>query len=246
MRQVCAILVVAACVLPALAQQRSAPQQQGSPTQPVQMEMVCRDMETTGNYLAPNETMVANKACHAVSVERLGDGAAANARPSSAAQPSAAQPAQPAASATIAAPTPADLFAPPVATTANPSDKTIRVFVTDSESWGARGGWTGNVTKSANATPNAPESPKDAALVASEVDKLVTEVNRQCPQVVVTSDLQKAAFAVTVDHEGKNRMSERNKIVVFNHSGDDIYSAATRGLGDSIGDACKAILSPKK
>jgi hypothetical protein len=80
----------------------------------------------------------------------------------------------------------------------------------------------------------------------SEVDKLVTEVNRQCPQVMITSDMSRAAFAVTLDHTEKNRFSQTNKVVVFNHTGDDIYSSETRGLGDSIGEACKAILASAK
>jgi hypothetical protein len=206
------------------------------------MEMVCRDMETTGNYLAPSETMVGNKACHAVSIERLGDSAPeADAQPAPVSQ---ARSAEPMSTAAAGAPTSQDIYAPPVMPKGDLVDNSIRVFVTDSESWDTRGGWGGNQEKSSSSSAN--ETAKEQANIASEVEKLVTEVNRQCPQVVITSDVSRAAFAVTLAHEGKNRMSERNKIVVFNHGGDDIYSAATRGLGDSLGDACHAILSSAK
>jgi hypothetical protein len=235
MKIVYAILAVSACLLPISAQQSSS-NQQGSPTQPVRMEMVCRDMSTTGNYLAPSETMIGNKACHAVSVERLGDSAAANAQATAPAQ----SPATPA-----AAPTAQAYFASSVLPTADLQDIAIRVYVTDSGSWSARGGWTGNQKQDAAAGATA--NSKEQAVMESEVDKLVTEVNRQCPEVIITSDVSKAVFAVTVDHEGTNRMNERNKITVFNHSGDDIYSsAATRKLADLLPDACKAILSSAK
>lgn len=231
MRSLSAILVVSALAGSAWAQQ-SPSGQQNSPTAPVRIEMVCRDMETTGNYLAPNESMVANKACHPVQVQPLAAGAApANAQPPSAA-PVASSPTA------AAAPTPEDTFVnnTPIV---NAPDNSIRVYVTDSESWAARGGWTGQKS----ATPTVSETPKEAAAIAGEVDKLTTAVNEHCPEVLITSDITKAGFAVTLDREGKNRMSERNKIVVFNRGGDDIYSADTRGLGDSLDEACKAIVS---
>jgi hypothetical protein len=251
MKGVCAILTVSILAVPAFAQ-RAPLSEQGSPTQPVRIEMVCRDMSTTGDYLAPNETMIANKACHPVTVQRMGDSTTAAAVPAS----TGAQPATPApATASAAAPapaapgapsaaTPAAVFATQFAPVANLPDNSIRVFVTDIQSWTARGAWSGVPAK--DATPAAALDAKEAAAISSEVDKLVTEVNQQCPQVLITSDISKASFAVTLDHEKKSRVSERNKIVVFNHNGDDIYSADTRGLGESLPEACKAIVSAAK
>ena len=232
MRSICSILAILTLATSIQARQ-SSNGQQSSPTAPVRIEMVCRDMETTGNYLAPNETMIANKACHPVEVQPLGNRPTAAAETAKAAQPNAAQSTLP------AAPTPPDIYATSTAAVVTPADNSIRVYVTDSESWASRGGWSGQKS----ATPAAPETAKQAANTAGEVDKLITAVNDHCPQVLITSDIAKAGFAVTLDREGKNRMSERNKIVVFNRSGDDIYSADTRGLGDSLDDACKAILS---
>jgi len=231
MRIAYAIVAISFCGVPVWAQQHLVPQQ-GPPTQPVRIEMVCRDMSTTGDFLAPNETMIADKACHPVTVARLGDKA-----PAGSAQPAAAQP-------VATAPTAPDIYAAPNLSLMSAPDQSIRVYVTDSASWDAREGWTG--VPGTSVAPSAPANSKEAAAVSAEVDKLITEVNRQCPEVVVTSDVTKAVFAVTIAHEGKNRVNERNKVVVFNHGGDDIFSAATRGLGDSIGDACKAILAPAK
>lgn len=243
MKGVCTILAVSVFAVPAIAQ-RAPLSEQGSPTQPVRIEMVCRDMSTTGDYLAPNETMIANKACHPVTVQRLGETSTAAAVPASTgAQPAAAAPAA-APPAAAAAPTPSAIFATQFTPAANLPDNSIRVFVTDIQSWTARGAWSGVPAK--DATPASAPDPKEAAAISSEVDKLVTEVNQQCPQVLITSDISKAAFAVTLDHEKKSRVSERNKIVVFNHNGDDIYSADTRGLGESLPEACKAIVGSAK
>jgi hypothetical protein len=41
-------------------------------------------------------------------------------------------------------------------------------------------------------------------------------------------------------------LAHRNKVAVFNHDGDDIFSASTRELGNSVKDACHAMLSAKK
>lgn len=74
--------------------------------------------------------------------------------------------------------------------------------------------------------------------------EIIKTFNQRCPEVIVTSNLQKAQFAITLDHEGgKGYLRHRNKIVVFNRDGDVIFSDSTRELGNSVKDACKAILS---
>jgi hypothetical protein len=232
MRRACAIFAVCGLAASVWAQQ-SSKGQQSSPTAPVRIEMVCRDMGTTGNYLAPNETMIANKACHPVEVQHIDNSAAATTAHAAAIQPPPTSTAVPA-----AAPTPPDIYVTNTPVVSS-SESSIRVYVTDNESWAARGGWTGQKS----ATPAAPETPKEAENTAAEVDKLITAVNDHCPQVLITSDITKAGFAVTLDREGKNRMSERNRVVVFDRGGDDIYSADMRGLGESLDAACKAIVS---
>jgi hypothetical protein len=237
------------------AAQQSPPQHspaQQVPTQPVRIEMVCRDMATTGDFLAPNETMLGNKACHPVSVQRMGDSAAANA----AAQPASGGEAAVPPPTPAFAPTPENAYATHQLPPANIVDNSIRVYVTDNTTWNAKGGWSGTATAPAPKTGPAAagppaagavtEDPKDVEFAAANVDKLVTEVNHQCPQVVITSVLARAEFAVTLDHDGKAKSAERNKVVVFNHGGDDIFSAASKGVVDSIGDACTAIVKAAK
>jgi hypothetical protein len=249
MKRAFLIVAVSTAAWPCLAQQSQGQQskvpQQGSPTQPVRIEMVCRDMGTTGSYLTPNETMIGNKACHPVDVQRLGNGSAVVNAPVVSADPaSTAAPASAPAASTGAA-TPADVYAAHDKIVSAPVDNSVRVYVTSSTVWDARGGWSGKA--SATAAPPSPSTQpaandKDAVALAAEVDKLITDINKQCPQVMITSALDRASFSVTLDHQKKGRLSQENKIVVFNHDGDDVFSADTKGLDDSLDNACKAIL----
>ena len=72
-------------------------------------------------------------------------------------------------------------------------------------------------------------------------------MNQRCPEVIVTNNLAKADFVLTLDHEGgKGLLSHRNKIAIFNRDGDDIFSNSTRELGNSVKDACQAMLNAKR
>jgi hypothetical protein len=123
-----------------------------------------------------------------------------------------------------------------------PSDGKTRVFVTDSESWETRGsgsgggngnGWGASSSFSGGARPQTAE--------------IIKTVNERCPEFTVTDNLGRADFVLTLDHEGgKGALAHRNKIAVFNRDGDDIFSASTRELGNSVKDACQAMLSSKK
>jgi hypothetical protein len=123
-----------------------------------------------------------------------------------------------------------------------PSDGKVRVFVTDSESWEMRGGgggggnsngWGASSSFSGGARPQTAE--------------IIKTLNERCPQFTVTNVLGKANFVIVLDHEGgKGLLRHRNKIAVFNHSGDDIFSDSTRELGNAIKDACTAMTNSKK
>jgi hypothetical protein len=114
--------------------------------------------------------------------------------------------------------------------------------VTDSESWETRGsgsgggngnGWGASSSFSGGARPQTAE--------------IIKTVNERCPEFTVTDNLGRADFVLTLDHEGgKGALAHRNKIAVFNRDGDDIFSASTRELGNSVKDACQAMLSSKK
>jgi hypothetical protein len=116
------------------------------------------------------------------------------------------------------------------------TDGHTRLFVTDSQSWEMRGGWsaagdnswTGSGYQSGGARPQTAE--------------IIKTFNQRCPRIIVTDNVQRADFAVTFDHEGGKGILGRHKIVVFNRDGDDIFSDSTRELGNSVKDACEAIL----
>ena len=147
-------------------------------------------------------------------------------------------------------PKPAIVRDPPdVANTSNrpdpttaPSDGKIRVLVTDSQSWEMRGGgtaggsnrgWGGSSWIAGGARPQTVE--------------IIKTLNQRCPEITVTNNLQKADFVITLDHEGgKGLLQRRNKIAVFNKDGDDIFSNSTVALGNSVKDACEAILGNAK
>ena len=116
----------------------------------------------------------------------------------------------------------------------SPSDGKIRVFVTDSQSWETRGdgsaggnwnGWGASSWIAGGARPQTAE--------------IIKTLNQRCPEITVTTNLSKADFVLTLDHEGgKGLLSHRNKVAVFNRDGDDIFSNSTRELGNSVKDAC--------
>jgi hypothetical protein len=123
-----------------------------------------------------------------------------------------------------------------------PNDGKIRVLVTDSQSWESRGssaaggnsnGWGGSSHFSGGARPQTAE--------------IIKTINERCPEFTVTNNLAKANFVVTMDHEGgKGLLAHRNKVAVFNHDGDVIFSASTRELGNAVKDACQAMSGAHK
>jgi hypothetical protein len=133
-------------------------------------------------------------------------------------------------------------LAPVAATPLEPSDGKVRVFVTDSQSWETRGsgggggnsnGWAAGSSFSGGARPQTAE--------------IIKTLNQRCPELTVTDNLGKANFVIVLDHEGgKGLLRHRNKIAVFNHNGDDIFSDSTRELGNAVKDACEAMTHSKK
>jgi hypothetical protein len=123
-----------------------------------------------------------------------------------------------------------------------PKDGKMRVLVTDSQSWETRGGssaggnrngWGASSWISGGARPQTAE--------------IIKTLNERCPEITVTNNLPKADYVLTLDHEGgKSLLAHRNKVAVFNRDGDVIFSASTRELGNSVKDACQAMLSSKR
>jgi hypothetical protein len=113
------------------------------------------------------------------------------------------------------------------------NDSKVRIYVSDSTSWEASGSW-GTSNGSGGGSSKAGARPQTAEIIKT--------FNERCPQFTITSNKDKANFAVILDHEGgKGALQRRNKIAVFNRDGDVIFSDSTRSLGNSVKDACAAI-----
>jgi hypothetical protein len=112
-----------------------------------------------------------------------------------------------------------------------------RVFVTESRATQASGEASVGDVKGALALigGTSPES--------VEVMKTFA---KQCPDVVVTANREKADFLVRLDHEGINPTTpfvHGNKLAVFNKDQDLVLSNSTRLLGNAVKEACAAIVA---
>ena len=120
----------------------------------------------------------------------------------------------------------------------------VRVYVTDSQSWEIIGGWGLSGSRNANGSGSVSGGGYEAGGARPQTAEIIKTFNQRCPQITITNNVQRADFAVTLDHEGgKGYLRHRNKIVVFTREGDAIFSDSTRELGSSVADACRAILS---
>jgi len=119
-----------------------------------------------------------------------------------------------------------------------PSDGKIRVFVTDSQSWEVHGGW---------GAANGSGGGSEAGGARPQTAEIIKTFSERCPDVIVTNKADMANYAVTLDHEGgKGALRKDNKVAVFRRNGDAILSKSTRELGNSVKDACAAILADSK
>jgi hypothetical protein len=123
-----------------------------------------------------------------------------------------------------------------------PHSGPIRVYITDSQSWEIRGGWSSVGHWGAQGGGWA-GSGYQAGGARPQTAEIIKTFNQRCPEITVTNRVDNADFAVTLDHEGgKGLLRRRNKMVIFNRNGDDIFSDSTRELGNSVKDGCDAIL----
>jgi PEGA domain-containing protein len=113
------------------------------------------------------------------------------------------------------------------------ADKTIRVYITDSQSWEVRGGWGASEGSGGGYT---------AGGARPQTAEIIKTFGERCPDLTVTNNKDRANYAVTLDHEGgKGLATHHNKIAVFNREGDSIFSHSTVSLGNAVKDACEAI-----
>lgn len=114
------------------------------------------------------------------------------------------------------------------------TDKKIRIYITDSQSWEVSGGWGAAGGSGGGAT---------AGGARPQTAEIVKTFGERCPELTANNNRDKASYVVLLDHEGgKGALRHKNKVVVFNREGDSIYSGSTLSLGGSVKDACSAIL----
>jgi hypothetical protein len=110
-----------------------------------------------------------------------------------------------------------------------------RVFITESASLQASGGAAvGDVKGSLAFTGGT--SPQSVEVMKAFV--------RNCSNVVVTANRDKADYVVRLDHEAINPTTpfvRGNKVAVFDRNDDLMYSNSTRTLTSAVKDACTAI-----
>ena len=70
-----------------------------------------------------------------------------------------------------------------------------------------------------------------------------------CPDVVITSNREKATYVVRLDHEPINPLTpfvRGNKVAVFDRNDDLIYSGSMRLLAPAVKGACSAIAGAER
>jgi hypothetical protein len=81
---------------------------------------------------------------------------------------------------------------------------------------------------------------------SSQNTEAIRVFTKRCPDVVVTSNPDKADYVVRLDHEGLNPGTpfvHGNKVAIFDAHEDLIHSDATRLLRNAVKNACQAINS---
>jgi len=153
--------------------------------------------------------------------------------PKPAAAPLPAAPANPAPAATNAAPVAAST---PAADLSKP-----RVYVSDTKSWAATGGFN-------------PASVSSSGRLYAGYDPELVDIYQaftaDCPDVVVTQEVSQADFAVLFDHAISDRGSlgfsgtiKPNKMTVVSRTGETLFSKGTyNSSGAAVKKACTAIL----
>jgi hypothetical protein len=109
-----------------------------------------------------------------------------------------------------------------------------RVFVTDSDSWEASGGFAGG---RANGVGGVGGSGSGGA--RPQTAEIMKTFGERCPSTTVTINRERADYIVILQHEGgKELFRKDNKLAVFNKDGDMILSNSTRTLGNAVKEAC--------
>lgn len=110
-----------------------------------------------------------------------------------------------------------------------------RVFITDSDSWEASGGFGGG---------NGAVGGGGSGGARPQTAEIMKTFGERCPEVTVTINRERADYIVILQHEGgKEVFRKDNKFALFDKEGDMIEAASTRKLGNAVKNACSRITS---
>jgi hypothetical protein len=121
-----------------------------------------------------------------------------------------------------------------------PTHEQLRAYLVDRDEWKLSGGFAATETSAAGSIH---------AGVRRDYTEILRTFARACPQVTFTNERTKADYAVVLDHKTWMETSwtaHENEYVIFNRTGDLIYSGATDKMKNAAKDSCKAILGASK
>jgi len=72
---------------------------------------------------------------------------------------------------------------------------------------------------------------------------VINDFAKQCPEVTVTNDKDKATYIVLFDRDAN--AATRNKIAVFNKNGSLAFSGKTHTVANAVKDACAEVKKQK-
>lgn len=75
--------------------------------------------------------------------------------------------------------------------------------------------------------------------------ELMKSFGQSCPNVIITNSAQNAQYTVAFERESGKVWRRDNKMVVFNDSGDMVYAASTRELGNAVRGFCTLLQRPR-
>lgn len=135
------------------------------------------------------------------------------------------------------APTQASATLRPPVTATPAKNKLPRVFITDSQSWAAIGGFS---------VANGSGGGGIAGGSSPQTVEVIDDFAKKCPGVIVTNDKSNADYIVLFDRDAaaKSRtvLSRADKIAVFKKNGDLVYSGKSRSVANTVKDACAALV----
>ena len=252
MRYAFTVVLASLFALPLLAQQSAFTQPQAT------VQMQCRDLASSGNYIGPDEAFINGMACHPVRPSPQTDSAPKLTVSNLASPPKPSV--NPAPQPATATPDPA----PAVAPTPPPADGKKRLFVTDEpmdettfiaqhrSGWQVSGNSSGQISGSGGSVGAAAgHSQKGADPRTVEVQ---ADIYKSCLAIVVTNDPSKADYLLLFRREGGKRstmfafggltglaLSAHSKVdgaSVFNSNGDMVFATRERTVDHAIKAVC--------